>query len=122
MEDLQIRSHGLTSQSNLNTPAAFYSVKNREIYLRKIKKTLSLQHYYFNKENKKAIKSAVNKEKRSLYFKYQCLFWSVFGTAQVEGSMNYFYQNSKIFTRGVFFKKHVECPHFFSENQQNSYW
>lgn len=45
--DLQIRSHSLT---NLNTPAAFHSVNNREIYSRKTENTLRNTlnaHIYF---------------------------------------------------------------------------
>lgn len=104
MEGLQIRSYGSTSQCNLNMPAAFHSV-NREIYSRKIKKTLSLQHYYFNKASRKATCGKFykpNQTKKSLYFKYQCLFWSSFCTMQVEGSMLRFDQNVKIFSCGVF--------------------
>lgn len=67
--------------------------------------------------------------KKSLYFKYQCLFWSSFCTMQVEGSMLRFDQNFKIFSCGFFwvfvaflvcffFEKHVECPYFFSKHQK----
>lgn len=105
VEGLQTRSYGLASQCHLNTPVAFHCV-NKEIHSKKIKKYLSLQHYI---SIKKAIKPSnlwqisQNRTKKGLFFKYQCLFWSSFGTVQAEGSMNGFDHNFKFFSCGGFF-------------------